>query len=93
MNTALLVFFYIFLFISMIGAINWGLIGTFGFNLVAFISNRSKSVERGLYITVGFSGIVLLILTIIVLSTHQAETFMLPVPQRRDDEEEESHRV
>lgn len=66
-NTALLVFFYIFLYICLIGALNWGLIGTFNFNLVEFISNRKKSVQYGIYTFIGFSSLVLFILSMIVI--------------------------
>ena len=85
MNTALLVFFYLFLYIVIIGGLNWGLIGTFQFNLVAFLSNRSPKVERGLYIFVGFSAVILFILSIILLSS-TAESFSL----REDYEKEEA---
>ena len=85
MNTALLVFFYLFLYIFLIGGLNWGLIGTFQFNLVAFLSNRSPKVERGLYIFIGFSAIILFILSIILLSS-TAESFAL---LREDFEEED----
>lgn len=69
-NTALVVFFYIFLYIVMVGSLNWGLIGVFNFNLVQFISNRSKKVENSIYILVGFSTIVLFILSIIMMASH-----------------------
>lgn len=69
MNQALFVFFYIFLYITLVGGLNWGLVGVFNFNLVEFISNRNKQVERCLYVVVGFSAILVFILSIIVLSS------------------------
>jgi|UniRef100_A0A6C0IE28 hypothetical protein len=87
MNTALLVFFYLFLYISLIGALNWGLIGAFQFNLVEFVSNRSKKVERGLYIIVGLSALILFILSIIVISM-APETFEFTPKQDMDVEKE-----
>lgn len=92
MSTALFVFFYLFLYISLIGALNWGLIGVFKFNLVEFVSNRSLSVERGLYIFVGFSAIVLLILSIIVLS-YKPEGFALPAPTLREEYDDDTEEV
>ena len=45
-----------------IGALNWGLIGLFDFNLVAFIfDNISPVISRIIYSIVGFAGIVGLI--------------------------------
>jgi hypothetical protein len=85
MNTTLLVFFFLFLYISLIGALNWGLIGVFQFNLVAFISNKSVKVERGLYIFVGFSAVVLFILSIIVLSM-TPENFTLTEEFKQEEE-------
>jgi uncharacterized membrane protein YuzA (DUF378 family) len=87
MNTALLVFFYLFLYIVLIGGLNWGLIGTFQFNLVAFLSNRSPKVERGLYIFVGFSAVILFILSIILLSA-TAESFSFREDFEEEDEKE-----
>lgn len=72
-NTALFVFFYIFLYIALIGGFNWGLIGTFNFNLVQFISNGKKNIERGLYVLVGFSSIIVFILSIVVLSSNSEQ--------------------
>lgn len=88
MNTALLFFFYLFLYIVLIGGLNWGLIGVFQFNLVEFLSNRSRKVERGLYIFVGFSAVILFILSIIVLSM-TPEGFALP-PTRIMEEDKET---
>jgi len=40
-----------------IGALNWGLIGLFNFNLVHFIFGFSSILVRLVYILVGFAGI------------------------------------
>ena len=40
-----------------IGAINWGLIGLFGFNLVAAIFGFSAVLESIIYILVGLAGL------------------------------------
>ncbi len=43
-----------------IGAINWGLIGFFGFDLVAAIFGDMSLISRIIYALVGVSGIILL---------------------------------
>lgn len=48
------------LILMAIGAINWGLIGIFGFNLVTWIFGYSTAgivVERIVYILVGLAGV------------------------------------
>lgn len=47
------------LFLTIIGALNWGLIGLFDFNLVELIFGNTGSVlTRIVYILVGISGII-----------------------------------
>ena len=46
--------------IAIIGAINWGLIGLFQFNLVDFIFGNMSWLSRTIYILVGIFGIYLL---------------------------------
>lgn len=47
------------LIVVIIGALNWGLIGLFNFNLVAFIfDNLSTVVTRIIYSLVGVAGII-----------------------------------
>ena len=43
--------------IAIIGAINWGLIGFFGFDLVAFIFGNMSWLSRIIYALVGIAGI------------------------------------
>lgn len=45
--------------ISIIGAINWGLIGFFGFDLVAFLFGNMSWLARIIYAIVGISGLYL----------------------------------
>ena len=40
-----------------VGGINWGLIGLFNFNLVAFIFGEMTSVSRLVYVLVGLSAL------------------------------------
>lgn len=47
------------LVVVIIGALNWGLIGLFNFNLVAFIFNPiSEVISRIIYSLVGVAGII-----------------------------------
>ena len=45
--------------LTIIGAINWGLIGFFNFNLVAFIFGSMSWISRIIYALVGLSGLYL----------------------------------
>lgn len=46
--------------ITIIGAINWGLIGFFDFNLVAFIFGSMTWISRIIYALVGLCGLYLI---------------------------------
>ena len=47
------------LVVIIIGALNWGLIGLFDFNLVAFIfDNISDVISRIIYVLVGVAGVI-----------------------------------
>ncbi len=48
----------ILLVITIIGAINWGLIGLLDFNLVAMLFGESSLFTRIIYTLVGISGLV-----------------------------------
>lgn len=50
----------LFLTIGTVGAINWGLIGLFDFNLVTFLFGFNSLAERGVYVLVGLSGLYML---------------------------------
>ncbi len=56
----------------LIGAINWGLVGLFGFNLVEFLFGQSILTQL-IYILVGFSAIISLITAIICYNRQYAE--------------------
>lgn len=53
---------YTALTIVIIGAINWGLIGFFNFDLVAFICGNMSWLSRIIYAVVGVCGLYLLTL-------------------------------
>ncbi len=46
--------------IAIIGAINWGLIGFFDYNLVASLFGSGSAVSRVIYSLVGLSGLYLI---------------------------------
>ncbi len=48
---------WIALILMIIGAINWGLVGAFGFDLVAFIFGPMTLVTRIVYGLVGLAGL------------------------------------
>lgn len=51
---------YIALTIAIIGAVNWGLIGFFRFDLVAFLFGSMTLLSRIVYAVVGICGLYLL---------------------------------
>ncbi len=52
-------FDYTLLIVTLIGAINWGLIGFFGFDLVSFLFGNMTWLSRIVYGLVGLSGVYL----------------------------------
>ncbi len=46
--------------IAIIGAVNWGLLGFFNFNLVAFIFGNMSWISRIIYAIVGICGLYLI---------------------------------
>ena len=46
------------LVLTIVGAINWGLIGLFDFNLVSTIFGDGSMIEKIVYILVGVAGII-----------------------------------
>ena len=51
---------YTVLAIAVIGAVNWGLIGLFRFDLVAMLFGQLSWISRIIYILVGLCGLYLL---------------------------------
>lgn len=43
--------------LTVVGALNWGLVGLFGFNLVTTLVGSMPMVERVVYILVGLSAV------------------------------------
>ncbi len=48
------------LIITIIGAVNWGLVGIFNFNLVSFLFGQMTWLARIVYTLVGLSGLYLI---------------------------------
>ena len=60
------------LVLVIIGAVNWGLVGIFNFNLVAFLFDGiSEVISRIIYIVVGVAGLVSL--TYLFLPDYEVE--------------------
>ena len=53
-------FTQICLWLVIIGALNWGLVGIFNFNLVSFIFGEMTVLSRIVYILVGLSALCIL---------------------------------
>lgn len=54
---------YTAIVLTIIGAINWGLIGLFSFNLVALLFGEATALSRIVYTLVGLSGLYLIYTT------------------------------
>ena len=52
---------FIVFILTVIGALNWGLVGFFRFDLVASIFGEMSTITRLIYALIGVSGIVALI--------------------------------
>lgn len=48
---------YIVMILIIVGAINWGLIGFFGLDIVAFIFGSMSLISRILYAVIGVCGV------------------------------------
>jgi len=47
----------------LVGAVNWGLVGVFNFDLVAFLFGEMSTITRAVYSLVGLSALVSVITT------------------------------
>ena len=50
--------------LCLIGALNWGLVGLFGFDLVVFLFGAMSIVSRIIYSVIGIGAVVLVVLAI-----------------------------
>jgi uncharacterized protein len=65
---------WIALVLVIVGAINWGLVGLFGFNLVAAIFGFSRVLLAIVYIVVGLAGLWTIYLVARLTSVHPMAT-------------------
>lgn len=68
-SAALYIVFLIVLYISCIGALNWGLIGTANFNLVAFLF-PSILLQQIIYIIIGLAALLTIAISITIIVYH-----------------------
>lgn len=61
--------------VAIIGAINWGLIGFFDFDLVAFLFGSMSWISRIVYALVGLSGLYLLTFYLYLTDTPVTERY------------------
>ncbi len=61
MNKTFNVFAVIALILTIIGALNWLLVGIFGFNLVTWATMGVSWLVRAIYVLVGISGIFMIV--------------------------------
>lgn len=59
--------------LASIGALNWGLVGAFSFNLVSYVFGEGTNFSKIVYILVGLSGTYLLLRTVSELSPNKTE--------------------
>ncbi|MBY0309329.1 MAG: DUF378 domain-containing protein [Phycisphaerales bacterium] len=50
--------FWVALVLIVVGALNWGLVGAFNFNLVDAIFGAGSALSKVVYVLVGLSGVV-----------------------------------
>ena len=58
------------LVLTIIGAINWGLIGLFDFNLISFLFGEMSMLSRTIYSLVGIAGLINIGLLFVHLEDH-----------------------
>lgn len=63
------IFQKIILVITIIGALNWGLVGIFDFNLVSFFFGTGTFITRTIYTLIGIAGIINI--SLLVLRNHR----------------------
>ena len=54
---------WVALVLAVIGAINWGLVGLFQFDLVAAIFGQATAISRIIYVLVALGGVYVLLVT------------------------------
>jgi uncharacterized protein len=62
--------------LAAIGAINWGLVGLFDFNLVSALFGQMSTLSRIIYVLVGLAGIYLVVAAATLESRSRPRTTM-----------------
>ncbi|MFA6416266.1 MAG: DUF378 domain-containing protein [Candidatus Paceibacterota bacterium] len=52
---------WVAIILSVVGAVNWGLVGVFNFDLVSSLFGVMTSLSRIIYVLVGLSGLYLIV--------------------------------
>jgi uncharacterized membrane protein YuzA (DUF378 family) len=60
MNSITSIWMRIALLLAIVGAVNWGLVGAFNFDLVKALLESTPMLEKAVYIVVGLSGLLCL---------------------------------
>ena len=60
--------------LTTIGAINWGLVGIFNFDLVAYLFGSATMLTRGIYTLVGIAGLYM-IYTIVKMFSNRNDDY------------------
>jgi uncharacterized protein len=63
-NDGLSALSWISIVLAVIGAINWGLVGLFNFNVVAAVFGTMSAITRVIYVLVGLAGLYLISLAV-----------------------------
>src|SRR5262245_37354498 len=67
--------------LTVIGALNWGLVGLFNFDLVATIFGHLSAISRVLYVIIGLAGLYLIVDAARLRETHRPRaTAAVPKP-------------
>ncbi len=72
--------YWIALVLVIVGAVNWGLVGLFQFDLVAFLFAPGSPLSRLVYSVVGLAGLTLA--SIAAAAASSADRGAMPVPTR-----------
>jgi len=68
---------------TIIGGINWGLVGIFDYNLVDAIFGAGSVVSRIIYIVVAVSALINILLLFMPLGEHQEYNYENDMPRKR----------
>jgi len=75
--------FWIFFVLCVVGAINWGLIGLFEFNLVTALFGDMTTGSRIAYFVIGLSGLLLAIMTPGLVTHENFQQMSTTSPKRK----------